>query len=100
MSSVNEGHEGWLDYEERLLRVHPHFLGNLARKHPNLRITERRLCAMTLLDLNVKDIAHASGISPQGAYSARSKIWSKLGLKGIDHLLPYLHSLTAEEMKE
>jgi hypothetical protein len=55
---------------------------------------------MTLLDLNVKEIAHSFGISPQGAYSARSKIWSKLGLKGIDCLLPYLHSLAAEEMKE
>ncbi len=74
MSSVNEGHDGWLDYEERLLRLYPHFLGNLARKHPHLRVTERRLCAMTLLDLNVKEIAVAFGVIPQIIYSARSKL--------------------------
>jgi hypothetical protein len=55
---------------------------------------------MTLLDLNVKEIAQVFGINPQSAYSSRSKIWQKLGLNSIGGLLPYLHSLTAEEMKE
>ena len=55
---------------------------------------------MTLLDLNVKEIAVALGVIPQIIYQARSKLWPKLHLEGIEALLPYLHDLAAEDGRE
>ncbi len=93
---IDKDQGGWLDYEERLVRMYPHFSGNLARKHLNLGKHDRRLCAYTLLELSVEAIADVTGSHVPSIYSALSKLWPKLGLSGSDMLLPYLHSLTSE----
>ncbi len=91
---ISEPHEGWLDYEERLIRMYPHFFGNLARKHPKLRRNDTHLCAYILLGIDVNVIADVTGFQPKSIYSATTSLWHKLGLANADEILPHLHSLT------
>ena len=75
---TTNNHEGWLDYEERLHRMYPHFFGNLARKHPHLSRNDTRLCAYTLLGSSVSDISEVTGFQTKSIYAAIGLLWHKL----------------------
>lgn len=57
------------------------FIQRLSEKYPDLQVSEKRICAMLLIDFSTKDIASVLNISERSINNIRSKIRKKLGIE-------------------
>jgi len=74
----------WSDFDYGFIKVHQHFYDKLAKEFPDLSLTERRLCALIKLNLNTKEIASISNLSPDSVRVARTRLRKKLNLTHSD----------------
>lgn len=83
----------WEDFEVLFTRVYSGFFNELNRKHSNLTLSERKLCALIKLDFSNLEIAKFLNIEPQSVHVAKSRLRKKMELdKSID-LYYYLGKL-------
>ena len=70
------------DFNYYFIKTNPDFYKNLLADFPYLTPYEQRLCAFLRLNLNTKDIATISNISPESAKVARARLRKRLNLVG------------------
>lgn len=56
------------------------FIERISRKYPDLLVSEKRICAMLLINFSTKEIAKVLNMSEQSVNNIRSKIRKKLGI--------------------
>ncbi len=83
----------WEDFKRYFEDVHTGFNEKLKAKHPNLSTNDLRICALTRLNLNIKESATILGITPESVKTARYRLRKKLNLEPNEELLSYFLSL-------
>ena len=79
-----KGNSSWSDFDYGFINVHQNFYDKLSKDFPDLSLTERRLCALIKLNLNTKEIASISNLSPDSVRVARTRLRKKLNLTHSD----------------
>lgn len=72
------------DFDYYFTQTNPDFYKHLLADFPYLTPYEQRLCAFLRLNLNTKDIATISNISPESAKVARARLRKRLNLVGTN----------------
>ena len=78
--------EHWRDFRQKFERVYPNFFSDLQAKVPDATESEKRLVALTKLDLTGNEIAAMLGVSPDSIIKTRYRFNKKLedgNLKGL-----------------
>ncbi len=83
----------WEDFKRYFEEVHSGFSEKLKEKHPDLSANDLRICALTRLNLNIKESASILGITPESVKTARYRLRKKLNLEPNEELLSYLLSI-------
>lgn len=83
----------WDEFKTYFEGVHPDFFSKLKKAHPELSAGELRLCALTRLNLNLKECAGLLSISPDSVKTARHRLRKKLKLGEDNNLLEYLMTI-------
>lgn len=85
----------WEDFKRYFEEVHTGFIKALKSKHSDLSANDMRICALTRLNLNIKESASILGITPESVKTARYRLRKKLNLQPNEELLSYFLSLEA-----
>ncbi len=83
----------WEDFKRFFEEVHSGFIKILKEKHPDLSSNDLKLCALTRLNLNIKESAAILGITPESVKTARYRLRKKLDLDQNEELLTYFLTL-------
>lgn len=76
----------WQTFEEQFGRVHGTFLAQLEQRHPDLSAAELKICALTRINLDTKEVARLLGSSVRTVQNHRYNIRRKLGLRDRESL--------------
>lgn len=79
-------------FEEQFDLVHNNFMNRLQKKHPDLSLNERMMCAYLIMNLSTKEIAPLLNLSIRGVETIRYRIRKKFSLEREDNLIEYLNS--------
>ena len=85
----------WEDFKRYFEDVHKGFIEQLKEIHPNLSTNDLKICALTRLNLNIKETASILGITPESVKTARYRLRKKLDLNPNEELLNYFLRLEA-----
>lgn len=80
----------WENFKLMFEEVHRGFFINLRNAFPNLGNAEVKICALSRLNLNLKESASVLGISVDSVKTARYRLRKKLGLATEDNLTDFL----------
>lgn len=69
------------------------FIERLSQKYPDLLVSEKRICAMLLIDFSTKEIANVLNLSERSINNIRSKIRKKLGISESISISAFLKSI-------
>lgn len=83
----------WEDFKRVFEEVHTDFHKKLKEKHPDLSANDLKICALTRLNMNIKEAASILNISPESVKTARYRLRKKLGLGPEEELLHYFIQL-------
>ena len=90
----------WEDFKRVFEEVHTDFHKKLMENHPELSANDLKICALTRLNLNIKETAGILNISPESVKTARYRLRKKLGLEPEEELLPYLLKLESSALTQ
>jgi len=79
----------WEDFKRFFEEVHTGFIEQLNVQHPDLSSNDLKICALTRLNLNIKETATILGITPESVKTARYRLRKKLKLESNEELLSY-----------
>lgn len=79
----------WEDFKRYFEEVHIGFIEKLKSIHPDLSANDLKICALTRLNLNIKESATILGITPESVKTARYRLRKKLNLEHNEELLSY-----------
>jgi len=79
----------WEDFKRYFEDVHTGFIETLKEKHSDLSSNDLKICALTRLNLNIKESAAILGITPESVKTARYRLRKKLNLEQNEELLSY-----------
>ncbi len=65
----------------------------LSERHPDLTLSERKMCAFLKMDLSSKEMAPLLNISVRGVEAMRYRLRKRIGLEREINLLEYLNSI-------
>ena len=83
----------WEDFKRYFEDVHTGFIEKLKEKHQDLSANDLKICALTRLNLNIKEAATVLGITPESVKTARYRLRKKLNLEPNEELLSYFLNL-------
>ena len=83
----------WEDFRLYFEDVHTGFIEKLKENHPDLSANDLKICALTRLNLNIKESATILGITPESVKTARYRLRKKLDLGTNEELLGYFLKL-------
>lgn len=81
--------KNWEDFKRYFEEVHTGFIEKLKEKHPDLSPNDLKICALTRLNLNIKESATILAITPESVKTARYRLRKKLHLEPNEELLSY-----------
>jgi len=81
--------KNWQDFKRVFEEVHSDFIVQLKDKHPDLSANDLKICALTRLNLNIKETANMLGITPESVKTARYRLRKKLNLEHDQELFSY-----------
>jgi DNA-binding CsgD family transcriptional regulator len=81
-------------FEEQFDLVHNNFTKKLKEYHPDLTISELKMCIYVKMDLSSKEIAPLLNLSVRGVETLRYRLRKKLALEREDSLHEYLDKLS------
>ena len=90
LQSLPESQLNWEDFDEQFKAVHPKFLHELTKKHPDLTAMERKVCVLLRLNLTSVDIAKLLFLSERNIENHRYRIRKKLCLESAKSLHEFL----------
>ncbi len=85
--------EDWESFRRYFENVHEQFFPLMKSHHPDLSSNDLKLCVLSRLNLNTKEMATMLGISPESVKTARYRLRKKMGLERHDSILDYLINL-------
>lgn len=85
--------KNWNDFKRVFEEVHSDFIIKLKEKHEDLSANDLKVCALTRLNLNIKETASMLGITPESVKTARYRLRKKLNLEHDQDLFSYFISL-------
>jgi DNA-directed RNA polymerase specialized sigma subunit len=77
----------WRNFRQKFERVHPGFFEKISREVPDATEAERRLAALTRLELSNAEIAAMLGISPESVVKTRYRLRKKLGERELEEVV-------------
>ena len=83
----------WKEFELCYVKVHKDFFSRLNSKYPNLTHNDRRLCALTIMNLSIKEISSITYQREQTIKVARYRLRQKLGLAKNKNLSSFLNTI-------
>lgn len=82
----------WDIFQVSFERVHPNFIANIRKKHPDLTKGEIRMCTFIVIGLTSKEIAMLTSRSTRTVESMKYRLSKKLGMTPGQSLENYLNS--------
>jgi DNA-binding CsgD family transcriptional regulator len=82
--------DDWESFQKHFEEVHPKFFEKLRSSVSHLSASEERMAAYLVLNLNPKEIAQISSISPDSVRKRKQRLREKFDLSGKDDLREYL----------
>lgn len=82
--------QNWDDFMIHFEGVHKGFFIRLKNEYSDLTPNDLRLCALTLLNLNLKESSTIMGISPDSVKTARYRLKKRMGLDKDESMLNHL----------
>jgi DNA-binding CsgD family transcriptional regulator len=80
-------------FEEQFDLIHNNFIAKIRQRHPNLTISEVKMCTYLKMNLSSKEMAPLLNLSVRGVETLRYRMRKKMGLDRDDNLMGYLNSL-------
>lgn len=80
-------------FEEEFDLVHNKFISKLRIKHPDLNVSEIKMCSYLKMDLSSKEIAPLLNMSVRGVETLRYRLRKKFELNREDNLIEYLNNI-------
>jgi DNA-binding CsgD family transcriptional regulator len=74
----------WDAFEQEFIMVHPDFMKQLLKRHPDLTPKERRLCSLLRMNLSTKEISQILSLEVRSVEMARTRLRKKLNISGKD----------------
>jgi DNA-binding CsgD family transcriptional regulator len=74
----------WNAFEQEFVMVHPDFMKQLLKLHPDLTPKERRLCSLLRMNLSTKEISQILNLEVRSVEMARTRLRKKLNISGKD----------------
>ncbi len=81
-------------FEEQFDLVHNNFMKKLRERHPDLSMSELKMCAYIKMNLSSKEIAPLLNLSLRGTETLRYRLRKKIGLEREDSLTDYLNKIS------
>lgn len=81
-------------FEEQFDLIHNNFIAKIRQAHPNLTISEVKMCTYLKMNLSSKEMAPLLNMSVRGVETLRYRMRKKMGLERDDNLMEYLNSLS------
>ncbi len=78
--------DDWLQFKESFEKVYPGFWRRLSQKMPELTTGEQRFMALSRLGMNNKEMAAATGVSPQSIRVTIFRLRKKINLPETDEI--------------
>lgn len=91
-SKIDEAAD-WDQFQMQFSTAHPHFVDNLKKKFPDLRIADIKLCCYLKMNMNTKEIARINGLSVRAIENKRYRLRKKLNLKTETTLESFIYSV-------
>ena len=85
--------EDWQFFRTSFDKIYPPFFMRLRQAAPEITMAEQRMAALTLLNINNKEIATILGISPESVRKTRQRLRQRLQLDTQDDLASCLQTL-------
>ena len=85
--------DDWKKFNQNFDIVYEDFTKHLAELHPNLTLSERRLCCYLRMGLSSKEMAPIFSISPKSVEMNRYRLRRKMGLEREVNLVEYLQNI-------
>ena len=82
-------------FEEQFDLVHNNFISKLRTKHPDLTVSELKMCSYLKMDLSSKEIAPLLNMSVRGVETLRYRLRKKMDLNREDNLIEYLNNINS-----
>ncbi len=83
----------WKEFELSYIEVHHEFFQKLSKINSKLTSNDRRLCALAMLNMSIKEISSITYQSEQSIKVARYRLRKKLGLAPNENLTHFLHKV-------
>ncbi len=90
-----EGEDYWEEFNLYFNQVDSNFVQKILDKHPGLTQNDLRICTLTRINLNTKEMASLLNISVRGVEKSRYRLKKRLGLEAEDDLTEYILSFTS-----
>ena len=85
--------DDWKKFNQNFDIVYADFTKRLSEAHPELTVSEKRLCCYLKMGLSSKEIAPIFSISPKSVEMNRYRLRRKLGLDREENLVEYLQNI-------
>ena len=82
--------ENWERFEENFNLVYDNFMIRLVEQFPDLKITDKKLCAYLRMGLTSKEMASLLNTSVRSVETARYRLRKKLNLEAGDNLTDFI----------
>jgi DNA-binding CsgD family transcriptional regulator/PAS domain-containing protein len=83
----------WEEFVYKFQEVNPEFIQSLTRKHSNLSPTEIKICVLTRVGLNSKEISNMLKLSNRSIENHKYNIRKKFSLNRIQNFNNYINTL-------
>jgi DNA-binding CsgD family transcriptional regulator len=87
--------EDWQSFRASFDKIYPGFFIRLRQAAPDITMAEQRMAALTLLNMNGREVAAVLGISPESVRKTRQRLRQRLQLEGQDDLVRQLSEMAA-----
>ena len=89
--NINED-EGWDKFEENFNLVYENFMKRLTAQFPDLKMSDRKLCAYLRMGLSSKEMASLLNTSVRSIETARYRLRKKLNMEQGDNLSEFIQN--------
>jgi DNA-binding CsgD family transcriptional regulator len=89
--NINED-EGWDKFEENFNLVYENFMQRLTARFPDLKLSDRKLCAYLRMGLSSKEMASLLNTSVRSIETARYRLRKKLDMEQGDNLTEFIQN--------
>ncbi|MES2646430.1 MAG: transcriptional regulator [Bacteroidota bacterium] len=83
----------WQSFRASFDKIYPFFIMLLRQNAPDITVAEQRMAALSILNMNGKEMAAILGISPESVRKTRQRLRQRLNLESADDLVTCLFRL-------